>query len=288
MSAQHAAPATTKDQWAHVLRVVKESSSSFLWGMRILPAKRRRAIYAVYAFSREVDNIADGSAPFTAKHEALIEWRKEIDRLYAGTPRHVVTQMLLEPVHMFGLPKEEFIALIDGMETDAAPTLRLAAMDDLLTYCRRVAGSVGVLCVHIFGTSQAPGPAMAVELGQAFQMTNILRDLAEDAARGRLYVPQSILEKHGIPDDCPTAVLRHPGIVAACEELAALAWRSYKKAAEHMSQLGWWRMRPPALMRAIYEPLLRRMERRGWAHFEEDVRLTGLEKLGMILRYGLR
>ena len=286
MSAQQ--PITDREAWAHVARVVKQAQSSFIWGMRILPAKRRRAIYALYAFSREVDNIVDEPGDPAVKREALAGWRTEIENLYAGIPSHPVTHVLLKAVDAFELPKEEFAALIDGMETDAAPALRFAGMDNLLTYCRRVAGSVGVLCIHIFGASQAPGPAMAVELGQAFQLTNILRDLAEDAKRNRLYVPQSMLDTYGIPGDCPATALRHPGITAVCENLAALAWRSYNRADELMSQLGWWRMRPPALMRTIYQPLLSRMEQRGWTRLEKDVSMTKLQKTGMILRYGLR
>ena len=288
MSTKLAESAAAKEAWAYVTHVVKHSRSSFLWGMRVLPAKRRRAIYAVYAFSREVDNIADEPGILTAKRRALAGWRQEIGRLYSGVPEHPVTRVLLEPVHSFGLPKEEFIALIDGMETDATPALRMDGIEDLVTYCRRVAGSVGVLCVHIFGSSQPPGPAMAVELGRAFQLTNILRDLAEDAERDRLYVPRSMLEKNDIPLGQPQSVLRHPRMTSVCEELAEMAWRSYAKADELMSDLSWLRMRPPAIMRAMYQPLLGRMEDRGWAQLEEDVRLTGLEKFGLMLRYGLR
>ena len=157
-------------------RVVARSGTSFLWGMRVLPAERRRAMYAIYAFCREVDDIADEPGEVADKRRALAAWREEIDRLYAGRPEWLTTRALQAPVHRFELPREEFLAIIDGMEIDAAPTVRMRRLPDLLDYCRKVAGSVGILSVHTFGVPMHPGPRIAEVLGNALQLTNILRD----------------------------------------------------------------------------------------------------------------
>ena len=186
------------DPRAHVNRVVARSGTSFLWGMRVLPAERRHAMYAIYAFCREVDDIADEPGEVADKRRALAAWREEIDRLYAGRPEWLTTRALQAPVRRFELPREEFLAIIDGMEIDAAPTVRMRRLPDLLDYCRKVAGSVGILSVHTFGVPMHPGPRIAEVLGNALQLTNILRDLKEDAALQRLYVPQEMLDRHGV------------------------------------------------------------------------------------------
>ena len=167
---------------AHVRRVVTRSGTSFLWGMKVLPAERRHAMYAIYAFCREVDDVADEPGETTAKKRGLADWREEIARLYAGKPQWLTTRALLQPVRRFDLPREEFLAVIDGVETDAAPTVRMQTLDDLLNYCRKVAGAVGMLSIHAFGVPRDPGYQIAETLGNAVQLTNILRDVKEDAA----------------------------------------------------------------------------------------------------------
>ena len=267
----------------YVLQVVRRSDSSFLWGMRVLPRKRRQALYAVYAFSRSVDDIADGAGPLAQKRAALDRWRSEVDRIYSSCPGHPIGQALMEPVARFELPKAEFMALIDGMETDAAAMVRISTLDELLLYCRRVAGSVGVLSVHVFGARQPQGLEMAIQLGQAFQLTNILRDIVEDARLDRVYLPGALLQKHKVPDAPLPALLQHPNVADVCQELAALAHASYARAETIMRQLNWLRMRPPVLMKAIYKPMLERLDRRGWTRLGESVRLGSLEKTWRVL-----
>ena len=274
------------DPRAHVRRVVAQSRSSFLWGMQALGAERRRAIYAVYAFSREVDNIVDEPGDLAEKKRALAAWREEIDRLYAQRPRWPTTQALLQPIRRFQLPQEEFMAILDGMETDASPAVRMQTLDDLLRYCRRVAGAVGVLSIHIFGTPHPPGPLFAEKLGNAFQLTNILRDLKEDADSERLYVPLCMLERHGVEAQTLEAILAQPGFAAACAELTAIARRYYREADALMAQLGWWRRRPPVLMRAVYKATLDRLEERGWTALDRPVRPSKARSVWLALRHG--
>ena len=273
--------------WAHVNRVVEQSSSSFLWGMRVLPGERRRAMYAIYAFCREVDDVADEPGEIADKRRALAGWREEICRLYAGRPTRPTTRALLGPVHRFSLPQDEFFAVIDGMETDAAPTVRMQTLDDLLSYCRKVAGAVGMLSVHALGVPQDPGPRIAEALGNAFQLTNVLRDLREDAALQRLYLPLDLLGKHDIDAKSLDAVFLHPRFADVCAELAELAQGYYSEADRLIRELGSRRMRPAVVMMAVYRETLDRLQARGWKRIDDPIGLTRARKIWLALRHGL-
>ena len=276
----------TSDPWAHVQRIVSESSSSFLWGMRLLPWQRRRAMYAIYAFCREVDDIADEPGEISDKRRALAEWHNEICRLYEDRPTRLTTRALSAPVERFGLPREEFLAVIEGMETDAAPSVRMRTLDDLLTYCRQVAGAVGMLSIHAFGVPHDPGPPIARALGNAFQLTNVLRDLEEDAALDRLYVPLELLGKHGVAHEPLDAMFVHPRFAHVCEELADLARGYYGEADSLIRTLGSRRMRPAVVMMAVYRETLEALQARGWQRIDERVDLTSARKVWLALRHG--
>ena len=275
------------EPWAHVDRVVEQSSSSFLWGMRVLPAERRRAMYAIYAFCREVDDVADEPGELAHKRRALAGWREEIRRLYAGRPTRPTTRALLGPLQRFDLPRDEFLAVIDGMETDAAPAVRMQTLDDLLSYCRKVAGAVGMLSVHAFGVPQDPGPRIAEALGNAFQLTNVLRDLKEDAALQRLYVPLDLLGKDDIDAESLEAVFLHPRFADVCAELAELAQGYYNEADRLIRELGSRRMRPAVVMMAVYRETLEKLQARGWERIDDPIRLTRARKIWLALRHGL-
>ena len=280
-------PEPAPDDWAHVLRVVGQSSSSFVWGMRVLPGERRRAMYAIFAFCREVDDVADEPGEIADKRRALAEWRDEIHRLYAGRPTRPTTRALAAAVERFGLPRDEFLAVIDGMEMDAVPTVRMQTLDDLLDYCRRVAGAVGMLSVHAFGVPQDPGPRIAEALGRAFQLTNILRDLNEDAALMRLYVPLDLLGRHGVDTGSLDAVFSHPRFADVCEELAALALGYYGEADRLIRELRSRRMKPAVVMMAVYRETLEGLQARGWNRIDRRIGLTRSRKIWLALRYGL-
>ena len=275
------------EPWAHVNRVVAQSSSSFLWGMKILPADQRRAMYAIYAFCREVDDVADEPGEIADKLRGLAAWREEIARLYAGQPQWPTARALLEPVRRFALPREEFLAVIDGVETDAAPVVRMPKLDDLLRYCRKVAGAVGMLSVHAFGVPRHPGPQIAETLGNALQLTNILRDLREDAALQRLYVPLEMLAERGIAEGPLQGVLTHPQFAAVCAELAGLARGYYAEADRLIIELGSRKMQPAVLMMAVYRETLKRLEERGWQRIDGPIRPTPARKMWLALRHGL-
>jgi hypothetical protein len=155
----------------HVQAVTAASGTSFYWGMRVLPPTRRHAMYAIYAFCREVDDIADGYEPEPIKLAGLAEWRAEIERLFAGVPEFLTARALLQPVRAFDLQREDFLAVIDGTEMDAREVMRAPPMAVLEQYCARVAGAVGLLSVRAFGDGSPRARGLALALGQALQLT---------------------------------------------------------------------------------------------------------------------
>lgn len=269
-----------------IRRRVEAAATSFYWAMRVLPQDRRYGMYAVYAFCREVDDIADGDDTVADKLAALAQWREEIAALYAGRPRRLVAQALAEPVRHYRLRRHDFLAVIDGMEMDAREAVCAPDLATLDLYCARVASAVGHLSVHVFGD---PGPAahrVAESLGRALQLTNILRDLDEDAQRGRLYLPREFLDRHGIRIAEPARVLRHPALPAVCRELAAMAERHFEDADAAMAQCRRRAMRPAAVMAAVYRATLRELLRNDWRDPAARVALPSRSKLWLVLRHG--
>ena len=233
--------------------------------MRILSKPRRDAMRAIYAFARVVDDIADEDWPKADKHRLLDAWSAEIGRLYEGRPRSAIGQALLGPVRRYGLPRDEFLMLIEGMEMDANGPIVAPTMTRLRAYTRRAAGTVGMLSMRVFGAWIGPeSERAALALGDAFQLTNILRDVEEDAAIGRLYLPRELLEGAGLPTDNPAAVAAHPELWKVCAELGALARAEFNNAREAMAGHSRRRLAPALLMTGVYEGYLSQMEARGF------------------------
>lgn len=271
---------------AAIARRVRAAGSSFFWAMRLVPAPRRRAMYALYAFCREVDDIADGDAVPSLKRALLSQWRSEIALLYCGRPRHIVTRALHEPVHRYGLRCDDFIALIDGMEMDARRDIRAPSFDELDLYCARVAVAVGLLSVRIFGVATPAAQRVAAELGRAVQLTKILRDLTEDAARHRLYLPRELLHAHGIFATTPSYVLAQPTLPAVCHDLARVAEDHYEAATAAIAACPRHNMRPAAVMLGFYRATLRQLVARGWSRLDEAVRVPASQRAALVLRHG--
>ena len=276
----------------HVRDVVRRSGSSFVWGMRVLPKRRREAMFAIYAFCREVDDVADEPDDPARKLTRLDAWRAEIERLYQGQPCSPTTRALALPVRSFKLPKAEFLAVIDGMEMDAREAMVAPPMAELERYCRRVAGAVGMLSIHAFGAPEPAARELAVTLGEALQLTNILRDLAEDMQRGRLYLPRELLEKAAVlaPGETPediAAVLAHPGLAKVSAEVAEMARRRFAKSRQLLTRCNRRALKPCILMMEIYQRVLERLEARGWDRPREPVSVSKAEKLWIAFRYGL-
>lgn len=271
---------------AAVEAIVRAAGTSFHRGMALLPPDRRHAMYAIYAFCRQVDDIADEEAPFADRKPRLDAWRRRIAAAFQGRTDDPVTRVLALAIPRYALREADFAAVIDGMEMDAVPIVApdLATLD---LYCDRVAAAVGRLSVRAFGDASPEADRVAHHLGRALQLTNILRDIAEDAGRGRLYLPREYLAQDAIPSD-PEAARHHPALPSTCNRVATLAHGHFAEAAAWMKRCDHRAMRPAWLMGATYAALLARLERRGWTRLDEPVRLSKFAKLGLLLRYGLR
>ena len=263
------------------------SGSSFYAAMRLLPPAERAAMFAIYAFCRKVDDIADDPGPTPAeRREMLAAWRADLDALYAGAPPERTAE-LVAPVRQFHLAKEDFIAVVDGMEMDVDEDIRAPDFDKLDLYCDRVASAVGRLSVRVFGMAEEPGRTLAHHLGRALQFTNILRDVDEDAAIGRLYLPAEALSEAGIETRDIAAVLAHPGLDRACRWLARKAHEHYAAADRVMAARPAGRLRAPRLMSAVYGEILKRMEAEGWGAPRTRVKIGKGRLLWIVLTRGL-
>jgi phytoene synthase len=280
--------AVARDDQMVIDSLVQRSGTSFYWAIRMLPEDKRRAMFAVYAFCREVDDIADEAGESCVKSARLEAWRQELNRLFAGSATTPTSRALLPAVRQYGLRREDFEAIIAGMEMDAVARLRITDAAELDLYCDRVACAVGRLSIRVFGTDTASGDELAAALGRAMQLTNILRDLQEDARRDRLYLPADMLAAEGLHDiDDLDAVLSHPAAVAVCEHLAQVASTQFDDAAAIIARCEPHQVRPARIMMEVYRRTLRRLMLRGWQRWSEPVSVSRLEKLWVALRYGV-
>ena len=253
---------------------VHRAGSSFARGMATLKGERRRALWAVYGFCRVVDDIADGAMPEDEKRRLLDGWRVKL-----ATPDCALSRELLLAREAFAIPLAECEAMVAGMETDAADHLRLPDEAALDLYCRRVAGSVGAMSVRIFGEPRAE--AWGLALGHTFQLINILRDVDEDAARDRVYIPLTILAKAGIPDGPAPSIITHPAFAAICKELAGRAVGGFFRAEAELPRYDIEALRPARVMMWGYRRILDHMLGRGWAGARPRARMTRAEKFRM-------
>ena len=246
-----------------VRRIVAASGSSFAAGMAVLPRARRDAIFALYAFCRVVDDIADGGDPPAAKASALHHWEEEVRRAYRGEALSAVGRELARAARAHDLPQDEFLLVLEGMRMDAAAIVA-PAPEALDAYVRRVAGAVGILSMRVFGAWVGlPSEGFALALARAVQLTNILRDVEEDAGLGRLYLPAPVLAQAGVPAE-PRLAVRHPGLPEARRLLGLEARLSFREARGRARGHAWGRLLPALMMMGPYEALLGRMER-DWA-----------------------
>ena len=275
-----------KSDLAEVEQIVRAAGTSFYRGMKILPPDRRAALYAIYAFCRLVDDIADEPAPIEQKRQELAAWRARITALERNETDNAVTRVLLPASQKFALRKTDFLAIIDGMASDAETIIVAPSWSELDLYCDRVASAVGRLAVRAFGDATPAADEVAYHLGRALQLTNILRDLAEDAARGRLYLPREYLKEARIPAD-PQAALASENLPAVCARVAAEAHAHFTAAATAMKRCAPFSMRPARLMSATYAAILAALERRGWTRPAEPIHVPKWRKLLIAARYAI-
>lgn len=267
------------DSTKEIEKRVRAAGTSFYWGMKSLEPQKRRAIFAVYAFCREVDDIADSDDPRATKSKGLNEWRGRIAELFKGRSSEVITEELLVANALFNLEEDAYLAIIEGMEMDAKGPIQAPTRADFDLYISRVASAVGLLCIRIFGEAGEAGRKTAHHLGRALQITNILRDLKEDADWDRLYLPQDLLKKHGIPVADPMSVISHDNLDGLCRELAEVAEEEFRQANEALKACDKSKVKPALIMRDAYYRTLKRLKRRGWAKDAVMKPRTKLQKI---------
>ena len=263
---------------------IRAGGSSFYTAMRILPRAQREAMFEIYAFCRRVDDIADSNAPRAQRSHELAGWKRDIEALYAGaTPPGL--ERLARTIREFSLRKEDFLAVIDGMEMDAAEDIRAPDWNTLDLYCDRVASAVGRLSVRIFGVEREEGERLAHHLGRALQLTNILRDIDEDAEIGRLYLPREALEAASITLTDPASVITSPTLARACADVVERARMHFAEAGRIMARVPRQTVRAPRIMGEIYHAMLDGMVMRGWLPPRERVRVGRARLAWIILRH---
>jgi phytoene synthase len=264
----------------------KASGSSFYLAMRLMPKRERDAMFAIYAFCRKVDDIADdGLGTRPERHEKLEAWRADLESLYAGqAPARVA--FLAAAVAEFGLRKEDFFTILDGMEMDVAEDIVAPDLPTLDLYCERVASAVGRLSIKVFGMDEGPGFELARHLGRALQLTNILRDIDEDAGIGRLYLPREHLLAAGFKSLDPKMVVCDPRVDGICRKVAAMAHGHYDQAAAVLAGKPRGRIATPRLMGAVYAEILKATEAAGFTPPRRRVSLSRGKLLSLLLRMG--
>jgi squalene synthase HpnD len=260
------------------------AGSSFYAAMRILPREQREAMFQIYSFCRQVDDIADSDGPRPERLAALQQWRDDIDALYQGRPPARLWDYIAS-VRRFNLLREDFLAIVDGMEMDVPQDIRAPDLATLDLYCDRVASAVGRLSVRVFGLAHDDGILLAHHLGRALQLTNILRDIDEDAAIGRLYLPSEGLLHVGITSTDPLRVASDPALPKVCAPLVEKARTHFTKADEVMSRNPRRVVRAPRIMSKYYRAILELLVTRGFALPRSPVRLNKASRIAILLRY---
>jgi phytoene synthase len=255
--------------------------------MRLMPQDEREAMFAIYAFCRKADDIADdGVGTRSERHDRLENWRADLASLYAGRAPGLAA-FLAPAVARYGLRLEDFNAVLDGMDMDVAEDIVAPDLATLDLYCDRVASAVGRLSIKVFGMEEGPGFALAHHLGRALQLTNILRDVDEDAAVGRLYLPREYLQDAGITALDPKAIVASPCIDGVCRRVALMAHHHYDQARAILDARPGGRLRTPRLMGAVYSEILAASEAAGFAAPRRRVSLPKSRLLMLAIRQGI-
>lgn len=259
------------------------AGSSFYYAFRFLPPEQRDAVIALYAFCREVDDVVDECSDPGVARLKLDWWRQEIERVFAGNAQHPVGQALQPQVAAHGLAEEYFREIIDGMEMDLTRN-RYASFRELALYCYRAAGVVGILAAQIFGYRHRDTTRYAIDMGTALQLTNIIRDVHEDAQRGRIYIPQDELRQFGVDHERLLQLRPSGDFQGLMRFQAERAREHYDKALQELPAADRYAQRSGLAMGAIYMATLDEIERDGFAVLERRVALTPLRKLWIAWR----
>jgi phytoene synthase len=265
----------------------KVAGSTFYAGMRVLPRAEREAMYAIYGFCRIVDDIADDlDRPIGVRRGELDQWRDHVAALYRGEVP-APAAFLAKPIADFGIEREDFIAVIDGMQTDLDGEVRWPPFAEFDLYCDRVASAVGRLSVKVFGMERETGIALSHHLGRALQFTNVLRDIDEDAGIGRVYLPREALDAAGIVPATPEQVAADPRIDRAARWLAPKAQAHFAEAHAILAAKPKGHLIAPRLMDSAYSRVLDRMIAQGWHAPRKRIGTSKWRLVLALIRYSL-
>jgi len=259
------------------------SGSSFYYSFLFLPPERRRAITALYAYCREVDDVVDELQDTGVAQAKLAWWAQEVDRLYAGDPQHPVTRALAPHLQAYAISRDRLLLVLEGMAMDLRQN-RYLDFATLARYCHNVAGVVGEMAAGIFGVSDQRTYTYARNLGLALQLTNIVRDVGEDARRGRVYLPLEDLQHHGVRAADLLAGTYVDGYLPLMRQQAERARRAYANAIDSLPEVDRKAQRPGLIMGAIYATLLDEIEREDFRVLHQRIALTPLRKLWIAWR----
>lgn len=271
---------------AYCKKLTTRSRSNFYYAFLFLPRQRREALEAVYAYCRLVDDVVDEDAPAAEKLEGIAHWRRELDAVYGdAAPSHPVTARLRAAVERFAIRRQDMEAIIDGCAMDIEKT-RYETWDELRLYCYRVASAVGLMCIEIFGYTPSQAEAVrryAIDLGIALQLTNILRDVAEDAQRGRVYLPTEELRAFGVSDEELVSGSRSPAFVRMMQFQASRARSHYLRARAAIGSYERSKLVIAEIMGDIYYALLEEIEARQFDVFGDKTTVRRRDKMRIAL-----
>lgn len=268
-------------------KIKSSSGRTVFWGMHLLPKAKREALYTVFAFVRHLEDIMDGSVELSEKQEILSMWRQEMDNIFdKKVPATDIGRKIYKNCMRFKLPKKEFLNLLDSISENINNPLQAPSLKQLSGYCRGVGGMTGSLSLRIFGCSDEKViKELSTSLGSALQITNILRNIKEDAQNDRLYIPYELLEKANITTTDPKSVVVDKNLAIARQELAVIATKDYEKVYSILNNnLDKRTARPILLITCLYKHYFDLMEKRGWEIISPKPYVSKWCKLGILIR----
>ena len=266
---------------------VRKARTNFYYAFLFLPKPKRDAIFATYAFSRFTDDLVDDASSPEAARENLRTWRSQLEACYEGRAEHPIAIDLQKTLFQFPIPKSHFLNLIEGVEMDLH-NRRYATFDDLYQYCYRVASTIGLICIEIFGYRNLKTRDYAVNLGVALQLTNIMRDLKTDAQQDRIYIPSEDLKRFGYSEPQLLSQTYNPAFVKLMHFQANRAKEYYARARKFLTDEDRPDLFSAEIMGHIYAALLRRIESVHYNVFENTVALSSLKKFSIALSTWVR
>jgi len=258
--------------------------SSFYWGMKILNHEKRSAMFTIYAFCKEIDNIGDSFIEKKEKKKKLNNWKKEIKQIFKKKTNNNLIKSLEKYIKKYKLKKNLLLEIIKGVEMDINNRMIVPKKKIFDLYCYRVAGVVGLLCLCIYQENNKNSRSFALKLAKAFQITNILRDIKEDASMGRLYMPKEILTNLGIKEKSINQIINNQKFYIACQKLSNLAELNFKMAEKELKLCSKNKLKSAILMMLTYKLLLKKLKKRDWESIEKKIKLSIIEKITLFLK----